>query len=47
MGGIVDDELCVWLEAIYKKDASVFIIFDTCYSGTATRRNRDGSAHPD
>lgn len=36
-GAIVDDQLRSWLDGICAKGASVFIIFDSCHSGTATR----------
>ena len=37
--GIVDDEMHVWLTAILKKRAFVWIIFDACHSATMIRGN--------
>ena len=37
--GIVDDEMHVWLTAILKKKAFVWIIFDACHSATMIRGN--------
>ena len=36
---IIDDELGVWLNAIREKGASVWLIVDSCHSGTITRGN--------
>ncbi len=40
-GAITDDEIKVWTDAIRKKGALVWIVFDSCHSGTMTR----GTAH--
>lgn len=36
-GAIIDDEIKVWTDRIRKKGAFVWIIFDSCHSGTMTR----------
>ncbi len=34
---ILDDEIGVWLKAIQDRDAHIFIMFDSCHSGTMVR----------
>jgi hypothetical protein len=34
---IVDDELSLWLEAIQGKEASIWLVIDSCHSGTMIR----------
>ncbi len=36
-GAIVDDEVREWVDAIRRKGAFVWIVFDSCHSGTMTR----------
>jgi hypothetical protein len=40
---IIDDEIANWLQAIRDKKASVWVIFDSCHSGTMTRGGGDDS----
>ncbi|HEX7377242.1 MAG TPA: caspase family protein [Pirellulales bacterium] len=44
VNAIVDDEIFAWTQALMKKGASLWIIFDCCHSGTALRGGGDETA---